>query len=235
MIQLTFALFTGSPKELSDAVRKGKIAPADLPVLELAEQALSQVQALGLSERSELLPILAELVLFKLRAFAKRPAPVPIEEKEDGKAAPTFLQTLVALEEAIAFLEVRARERARILPVPPPPLPRDRRLRKLAVDVLVRAAEPFARRAELMLEPERFGLREAWERIRGFLFGVGRSLFTRLPFKGWAEQTVAFASLLEAKRLGDVELYQSENFGGLEVELKVAEVKVGGRNQEAAD
>ena len=229
MIQLTFALFTGSPKELSDAVRKGKIAPADLPVLELAEQALSQVQALGLSERSELLPILAELVLFKLRAFAKRPAPVPIEEKEDGEAAPTFLQTLVALEEAITFLEVRARERARILPVPPPPLPRDRRLRKLAVDVLVRAAEPFARRAE------RFGLREAWERIRGFLFGVGRSLFTRLPFKGWAEQTVAFASLLEAKRVGDVELYQSENFGGLEVELKVAEVKVGGRNQEAAD
>lgn len=220
MIQLAFALFSGTPRELSDAVRRGKIAPADLPVLELTEQALFQVQALGLSERSELLPILAELVLFKLRSFAKRPAIVEIEEEEEGEAAPTFLETLVALEEAIAFLEGRARERARILPVPAPPLPRDRRLRKLAVDVLVRAAEPFARRAELLLEPERFGLREAWERIRGFLFGVGKSLFARLPFRGWAEQTVAFTALLEAKRVGDVELHQSENFGLLEVELK---------------
>ncbi len=220
MIQLAFANFSGSPSELSQAVRGGKIAPADLPVLELVEQALAQVRVLGLAERSELLPILAGLILFKLRAFAKRPAPIVVEEEEDGEAPTTFLETLLALEEAIAFLQGRALERARIVPIPAPPLPRDRRLRKLGVEVLVRAAEPFARRAELLLEPERFGLREAWERIRGFLSGVGKSLFSRLPFKGWAEQTVAFASLLEAKRVGDVELYQRENFGGLEVELK---------------
>ena len=32
--------------------------------------------------------------------------------------------------------------------------------------VLVRAAEPFARRAELLIEAELFGLREAWERCQ---------------------------------------------------------------------
>lgn len=221
MIQLSFASFQGTPKELSEQVRKGKISPKDLPLLSLVEQALSQVEVLGLSERSELLPILAELVLFKLRAFSKRPQVIlPDEELEDSASAPTFLETLIALEEAIAFLTQRSIERARVLPVPPPPLPRDRRIRPLSLQALVRAVEPFARRAELLLEPEKFGLREAWERIRGFLYGVGKSLFTRLPFSGWDEQTIAFTSLLEAKRVGDVELYQDENFGSLEVELK---------------
>lgn len=225
MIGLSFALFSGTPRELSEAVRKGKIAAAELPVLELVDQALAQVGALGLTERSELLPVLAELVLYKLRAFASQPTPVRPEEDEDREDTPAFLETLVALEDAIAFLEERARSRARVLPVPAPPLPKDRRLRKLGVEVLVRAAEPFARRAELLLEPERFGLREAWERIHGFLCGIGHSLFHRLPFQGWAEQTVAFASLLEAKRVGDVELHQSENFGRLKVELRTKDRK----------
>lgn len=220
MIELSFEHFSGTPSELALQVRRGKIAAKELPVLHLVEQALAQVQSQGLSQRSELLPILAELVLYKLRAFSKRPQVVPEEELEEGEAAPTFLETLVALEEAIAFLTRRSQERARILPIPASPLPKDRRIRPLSLQALVRAVEPFARRAELLLEPEKFGLREAWERIRGFLYGVGRSLFTRLPFRGWDEQTIAFSSLLEAKRVGDVELYQQENFGGLEVELK---------------
>lgn len=220
MIRLSFADFQGSPRELCEQVRRGKIAARDLPVLALVDQALFQVQALGLSERSELLPILAELVLFKLRAFAKRPQPIVLEEPEESEpSGPDFLQTLIALEEAITFLEQRSRERARVLAVPAPPLPKDRRIRPLSLQALVRAAEPFARRAELLLEPDRFGLREAWERIRGFLAGVGKSLFGCLPFRGWAEQTIAFTALLEAKRVGDVELTQQENFGALEVEL----------------
>lgn len=217
MIQLHFAQFSGPPKALFEAVRRGKIAAAELPVLELVDQALAQVGALELAERSELLPILAELVLYKLRAFAPHPPSLPAEEEDEE--APALLEHLVALEEAIVFLEERARERARVLPVPPPPLPKDRRLRKLSIEVLVRAAEPFARRAELRLEPERFGLREAWGRIVHFLAKVRRSLFSQLPLEGWSEQTVAFASLLEAKRLEEVALQQDENFGPLEVEL----------------
>lgn len=221
MITLHFEQFSGTPRELYEQVRKGRIAAKDLPVLALTEQALAQVQALGLSERSELLPILAELVLFKLRAFARRPEVVQVEDEEFlEESGPAFLETLVALEEAIAFLEQRSRERARVLPVPPPPLPKDRRLRPMPLQLLVRAVEPFARRAELHLEPETFGLKEAWERIRGFLWGLRRALFGQLPLHGWKEQTVAFVALLEAKKQGQVELHQQENFGVLEVELK---------------
>jgi len=220
VITLCFGNFSGTPRELSEQVRKGRIAAQDLPVLALTEQALAQVEALGLTERSELLPLLAELVLFKLRAFAKRPQVIlPEDETLEEESSPAFLETLVALEEAIAFLEQRSRERARVLPVPPSPLPKDRRLRPMPLQMLVRAIEPFARRAELHLEPETFGLREAWERIKGFLWGVGRALFSRMPFRSWGEQTVAFASLLEAKKQGEVELWQQENFGALEVEL----------------
>ncbi|MFN3391536.1 MAG: chromosome segregation protein ScpA [Meiothermus ruber] len=221
MITLRFEQFSGTPRELAEQVRKGRIVAKDLPVLTLTEQALAQVQTLGLSERSELLPILAELVLFKLRAFARRPEVVLAEDEEFlEESGPAFLETLVALEEAIAFLEQRSRERARVLPVPPPPLPKDRRLRPMPLQLLVRAVEPFARRAELHLEPETFGLKEAWERIKGFLWGLRRALFGQLPLRGWNEQTVAFAALLEAKKQGQVELHQQENFGALEVELK---------------
>ncbi|KIQ53400.1 chromosome segregation protein ScpA [Meiothermus taiwanensis] len=221
MITLRLEQFSGTPRELYEQVRKGRIAAKDLPVLALTEQALAQVQALGLAERSELLPILAELVLFKLRAFARRPEVVPAEDEDYlEESDPAFLETLVALEEAIAFLEQRSRERARVLPVPPPPLPKDRRLRPMPLQLLVRAVEPFARRAELHLEPETFGLKEAWERIKGFLWGLRRALFGQLPLRGWNEQTVAFAALLEAKKQGQVELHQQENFGALEVELK---------------
>lgn len=226
MITLIFNSFTGTPWELSEQVRKGKIAAKDLPVLSLTDQALAQLQTLGLSERSELLPILAELVLFKLRAFARRPQVMLSEdEEEEPLSGPAFLETLIALEEAIAFLEQRSRERARVLAVPPSPLPKDRRLRPLPLQMLVQAVEPFARRAELLLEPETFGLLEAWERIKGLLRGIRQSWFSLLPFGSWSEQTVAFAALLEAKKQGQVELRQEENFGALEVELKASSPK----------
>lgn len=222
MITLCFEGFSGTPKELAERVRRGQIEARDLPVLVLTEQALAQVTDLGLSERSELLPTLVELLLYKLRAFAPRPEPeppLPEEEAFEG-GLPGFLETLVLLEEAIGFLEQRARERARVLPVPPSPLPKDRRVRPLPVGLLLEAARPLARRVELRLEPETFGLKEAWERLLRFLQGVGRALFGRLPFLGWGEQTVAFAALLEAKKQGRVELRQAENFGPLEVELR---------------
>jgi segregation and condensation protein A len=213
---LNFPGFTGTPKELSDWVRRGKFAAKELPVLELTNQALAQVEALKLSERSELLPLLAGLLLLKLRAFSKQ---LVVEEEVPEEEAPNFLETLVALEEAIAFLTQRSAERSRVIPVPPPMLPKDRRLRSMPLQALVRAAQPFARRAELMLEPERFGLKEAWERIKNFL-RLGSGLFSRLPFKSWLEQNLAFTALLEAKRMGDVELLQEENFGPIRVSLE---------------
>lgn len=216
---LVFGDFSGSAIELSQYVRKGKIPHRDLPVLDLVNQAMGQLEALGLTERAELLPILSELILFKLRAFAKRPQVFVEEENEYGEdLAPNLLETLIALEDAISFLTQRAAERARIMPVPASPLPRDNRVRPLPVQVLLRAAEPFARRAELLLEPDTFSLREAWERLKGFLFGARRALFSRMPLKNWAEQVVGFTALLEAKKQGEIQMTQEDSFEEIEVQ-----------------
>ncbi|HEU4740514.1 MAG TPA: chromosome segregation protein ScpA [Meiothermus sp.] len=231
-IHLEFPGFAGSALELTQAVKNGRVLASELPVLRLVEQAIAQVEARALQERSELLPILAELLLFKLRALTRRPDPTPEEVWEEVEERAGFLETLVALEEAVAFLERRARERERILPVSPPPLPKDRRLRKLPLERLLEAARPFTRRVELVLDPDTFGLREAWERVRGFLWRVRRALFRQLPFTTWAEQTVGFASLLEAKKQGEVELRQEQNFGDLEVTLSKAKKQT---TEQAAD
>lgn len=207
---------------MTQAVKNGRVSASELPVLLLVEQAIAQVEARALQERSELLPILAELLLFKLRSLTRHPDPAPEGVWEEVEERSGFLETLAALEEAVAFLEQRARERERVLPVSPPPLPKDRRLRKLPLERLLEAARPFTRRVELVLEREVFGLREAWKRMQGFLQQVRRTLFRQLPFTTWAEQTVGFAALLEAKKQGQVELYQEQNFGDLEVTLSKA-------------
>ena len=231
MIILEFPGFTGTARELADAVRRGKIAAGELPLLSLIEQAIGQVQDRGLGERAEIMPILAELLLYKLWVFTRKKPILEAEFEDEGPAEPgspvAFLDMLVRLEDAILFLTQRSKERARVLGVPPPPLPKDRRIRALSVDKLVQAVSIFTRRAELMIEPERFGLREAWERIKGFLYGVKRALFGGLPFKGWAEQTVAFTALLEAKKTGEIELRQEQIFGEIEIEWLGKEERVG--------
>jgi segregation and condensation protein A len=222
VITLEFPGFAGTARELADAVRRGKIAAKELPLLALIEQAIGQVQDRGLGERAEIMPILAELLLYKLWVFTRKKIVLEAEFEDEGPAdagSPVaFLDMLVRLEEAISFLTQRSKDRARVLPVPPPPLPKDRRIRPLSVDKLVQAVSMFTRRAELLIEPERFGLREAWERIKGFLHGVRQTLFGRLPFKGWAEQTVAFTALLEAKKTGEIDLRQEQIFGDIEIE-----------------
>lgn len=219
MIYLECQGFAGSALELQQAVRSGRVAAASLPVARLAQQALEQVQAQGLTERSELLPIMADLVVYKLRDLLRLPTPNQDLEESELAQVEGFVETLVVLEEAIVFLRDRAEARSKVIAVPPPPLPRDARLRKLPLDSLRRAIQPFARRAEVLIEPERFGLREAWERIKGFLWGIKQTLFAQLPLPGWSEQVVGFAALLEAARTGEVELNQTEAFADIEVTL----------------
>ena len=205
MIRLEFPGFSGTPQELREALRRGRISPRALPVLSIVEQALSQVPE-DLRARSELLPILAELLVLKLspeRAFTPR---------EEGEEAP-LVQVLLNLSETVAFLEERLRKRSRLIPVPPPPLPRP--TLRLPPRVLAEAARPF-RRAVLALTRESFGLVEAWARLQDFL--KGRLPFHLLPLRTWEEKAMGFAALLEAFRLGRVRLEQEENFGPLWVE-----------------
>jgi segregation and condensation protein A len=165
------------------------------------DQALAQLPQ-DLKAKAELLPLLAELLLSKLR-------PVAGPEKEEEEAV---VQVLVDLSQAVAFLEERAQVRSRVLPVFPPPLPRRLSLPKAA---LARAALAF-RRAVLHLPREELGLREVWGRIRGLL--TARRRFSELPLPSWPEKAVGFAALLEAVRLEEVLLFQEAPFAELYVE-----------------
>lgn len=209
MIRLEFPGFSGTPQELREALRRGRLSPKGLPVLQVVEQALAQVPE-DLRARAELLPLLAELLVLKL---SPEKALIP---RQEGEEAP-LVRVLVDLSETVAFLEERLSRRARLLPVAPPPVPRP--LLRLSPKVLKEAARPF-RKAVLALPPEGFGLREAWERLKGFL--RGRVAFHRLPLPTWAEKAVGFAALLEAHRLGLARLYQEEPFGPLWVEAEGA-------------
>ncbi|WP_038047225.1 hypothetical protein [Thermus caliditerrae] len=209
MIRLAFPGFAGTPVELREALRRGRLSPKGLPVLLVVEQALAQVPK-DLRARAELLPLLAELLVLKLSPERA------LTPKEEGEEAP-IVQVLVDLSETVAFLEERLKRRARLLPVAPPPVPRP--ALRLSPKVLKEAARPF-RKAVLALPREGFGLKEAWERLKGFL--RGRVAFHRLPLRGWGERVVGFAALLEAHRLGWVRLYQQEHFGPLWVEAEGA-------------
>lgn len=207
MIRLAFPGFAGSPLELREALRRGRLSPKDLPVLQVVEQALSQVPG-DLKAKAELLPLLAELLVLKL---APEKALTP---KEEGEEAP-LVRVLLDLSEAVAFLEGRLAKRARLYPAAPPPVPRPSL--RLPPKVLAEAARPF-RKAVLHLPREAFGLHEAWARLLPFL--KGRVAFHRLPLRSWEEKAVGFAALLEARRLGRVRLHQEAPFAPLYVEVE---------------
>ncbi|RTI05343.1 chromosome segregation protein ScpA [Thermus scotoductus] len=207
MIRLEFPGFSGTPLELKEALRRGRLSPRAVPLLLVVDQALAQVPE-DLRQRSELLPILAELLLLKL---SPEKALTP---REEGEEAP-LVQVLLDLSETVAFLEERLKKRSRLVPVSPPPLPKP--ALRLPPRALVEAARPF-RKAVLAVSRERFSLLEAWERLKGLL--RGRVAFQGLPFASWGEKAVAFAALLEAARLGRVRLYQEAPFAPLYVEAE---------------
>ncbi len=205
MIRIAFTGFEGTPEALREALRRGRLSPKEVPVLAVVEQALAQVPE-DLRTKSELLPLLAELLVLKL---SPERALLP---KEEGEEAP-LIQVLVDLSEMVAFLEARLERRARLLPVAPPPLPRP--ALRLSPKSLAEAAKGF-RRAVLRLPREAFGVREAWERLKGAI--RGRVAFQSLPLATWGEKAVGFAALLEACRLGRVRLFQEAPFAPLYVE-----------------
>jgi len=206
VIRLELPGFSGTPLELKEALRRGRLSPRAVPLLLVVDQALAQVPE-DLRQRSELLPILAELLLLKL---SPEKALTP---REEGEEAP-LVQVLLDLSETVAFLEERLKKRSRLVPVSPPPLPKP--ALRLPPRALVEAARPF-RKAVLAVSRERFGLMEAWARIKAFL--RGRLPFHQLPLRTWEERAMGFAALLEAYRLGRVALEQEANFGPLWVEV----------------
>ncbi len=216
-ITLSFEGFSGSPEELKRALRSGRVAVRQLPLLRLIEQALEQVAELDLPERGSLLPILAELLERKLRALLRLDLEEPPEDEDEGES---LVGLLVELDEAVRFLLERAEARSLVIRVPPAELPRDRRLARLSPATLRRYAQRYLRPRALLPSEERFGVAEAWSWLLQRLRRARWLWFSRLGLSGWAERTVAFAALLEAVRSGQVRLQQEEPFADLLIELE---------------
>ena len=79
MIRIAFPGFEGTPEALREVLRRGRLSPKEVPVLAVVEQALAQVPG-DLRAKSELLPLLAELLVLKL---SPERALLPKEELEE--------------------------------------------------------------------------------------------------------------------------------------------------------
>lgn len=170
----------------------------------MLEQALAQVPE-DLRAKSELLPLLAELLVLKL---SPERALLP---KEEGEEAPWSRSSWTSPRWWPSSGPLGAAGAAS--PRGPAPLPRP--ALRLSPKSLAEAAKGF-RRAVLRLPREAFGVREAWERLKGAI--RGRVAFQSLPLATWGEKAVGFAALLGAFRLGRVRLFQEAPFAPLYVE-----------------
>jgi len=215
-ITLSFEGFSGSPEELKRALRNGRISVRQLPLLQLIDQALEQVEGLDLPERGSLLPILAELLERKLRALLKLDAEDPETDEEEGES---LVGLLVELDEAVKFLLERAEARSLVIRVPPAELPRDRRLGKLSIATLHRYARRYVRQQTLLPAKERFGVAEAWQWLMAKLRRTRWLWFSRLGLSSWTDKTVTFAALLEGVRNHHIKLQQEEPFADLLIEM----------------
>jgi len=214
-ITLSFDDFNGSPEDLKKALRRGNLSVRQLPLLQLIDQALEQVENMDLPERGSLLPILAELLERKLRALLR----LDYEELEaDEEEGESLVGLLVELDEAVRFLLDRAQARSLVIRVPPADLPRDRRIGRLSVATLFRYARRYVKAQALMPEEERFGVAEAWKWVMAKLRSVNWLWFSRLGLVGWADKTVTFAALLEGVRAGRIKLIQEEPYKDILIE-----------------
>jgi segregation and condensation protein A len=206
VIQIAFPGFSGTPEALREALRRGRISPRAVPVLKVIEDALAQLPP-SLKERSEVLPILAELLVLKL-------APERAMEAEEGKEAP-LVQALLDLSETVAFLEARLKARARLLPVGPTPPPQAR--------PPAFPQDPLAGGQALPPGGSGPSPGDLWAEgglgaASGASSGEG-GLPGPAPWGAGGERAVAFAALLEAHRLGLLRLHQEAPFAPLHVEV----------------
>ncbi len=225
--------FSGSLLELAAALRADQLKPAQVPLLQLTREVLERFkfirlnlpaeQALDLA--SEALPHLSGVIELKARLLLPRAPKAPLEDGEEAVDAAladvlSGIEALAQLEGAIQFLKDKRLEHSRVLVPQPFPVSLQRRAKPLGkgLGALVAAAKSKVREVNLFdLALERLTLPQALERLRQFARTVRRFLFADVPQRGWGEQTVLFAALLEGVREGHFEAQQESAYGDLHV------------------
>ena len=240
-----FEGFEGTLLELAVALRAGKVAPVQVPLLELTRAVLERYYALRedldvggvtLDVVSETLPHLAGVIELKARMLLPRQPTAPKDEEGEDTDADLDdvlegVEALAKLEGAIAFLRERRRERARMLVANTPPIKLPRRARPIGKGLgeLIAAAKRKVREVNMFdLAIDRLTLPQALERLREFGKRLKRYFFKDVPAHDWGERTVLFSAMLEGVRAGELEVTQPEQFGEIEIRTVKAE-KTGSR------
>ncbi len=225
--------FEGTLLELAAQLRAAKIAPVNVPLVQLTRSVLERYRALRrelnndpavLDIASEALPHLAGVIELKTRLLLPR-THVPQTEDADEPDATLEdvlegVEMLAKLEGAIAFLRDRRRERSRMIVAGPHPLNLPRRTKPLSGSFgkLIEAARRHVREVHLFdLALERLTLPLALERLRDWAKRVQKFLFNDVPAADWGEKTVLFSAMLEGVRAGEFEAEQTEMYGEIEL------------------
>jgi segregation and condensation protein A len=219
------AAYRGDLPGLARALRNGSLAPRDLDLLALIEDALRWFEAEAdrdLDLASAALPQLAQVVELKLRLLLPRPPRQDelFDEEDDAQQALEAVALLEELTSAIDFLRTRRFERAVIVPARTvrPDLPRARRPLATTVDRLAALAAAVRPGAYFEMAFERLTLEDATRKLRAALGRVARGgLRGLVPTRSWAERTVVFAALLELVREGRVRAAQDAPYEEIEV------------------
>jgi segregation and condensation protein A len=220
------AAYHGDLAGLARALRNGSLAPRELDLLALVEDALRWFDAEAdrdLDLASTALPQLAQVVELKLRLLLPRPPRQDDLFDEEDVDAQQALEAVALLEEltsAIDFLRTRRFERAVIVPARTerPELPRARRPLAATVDRLAALAAAVRPGAYFEMAFERLTLEDAARKLRSALGRVARGgLRSLVPTRSWAERTVVFAALLELVREGRVRAAQPAPYEEIEV------------------
>ena len=220
------AAYQGDLAGLARALRNGSLAPRELDLVALVEDALRWFEAEAdrdLDLASAALPQLAQVVELKLRLLLPRPPrqdELFDDEEDDARQALEAVALLEELTSAIDFLRTRRFERAVIVPARTerPELPRARRPLAATVDRLAALAAAVRPGTYFELAFERLTLEDATRTLRAALGRVTRGgLRSLVPTRSWAERTVVFAALLELVREGRVRAAQAAPYEEIEV------------------
>ena len=221
--------YHGDLAGLARALRSGALAPRELDVRALVEDALvwfEREAERDLELASAALPQVAQVLELKLRLLLPRP---PRDDEDDDDLPSTTEETLAAvalledLESAIDFLRRRRFERSVVLPArtPRPDLPRPRRPVATTASRLAALASSLRPGGYFELAHDRLTLEDAVRRLRAALARATRGTLRSLtPSRSWAERTVLFSAFLELVREGRERGRQDAPFGEIEVDAE---------------
>jgi segregation and condensation protein A len=218
--------YRGDLAGLTRALRNGSLAPRELDLLALVEDALRWFESEAerdLDLASAALPQLAQVVELKLRLLLPRPPrqdELFDDDEDEAQQALAAVELLEALTSAIEFLRTRRVERSVVVPARTerPDVPRARRPLATTVDRLAALAAAVRPGTYFEMAFERLTLEDAARRLRAALGRVTRGgLRALVPTRSWAERTVVFAALLELVREGRVRAAQAAPYEEIEV------------------